>query len=316
MLDPRSRFALAVISAPSALSACIFLSACVESGSSREEAKVSSKNKVNATRELLQSLRPEVDELLKSLDADSDPDGMPLLRKDGKLYYWGLDEDFPEAGITWVIDAWGRPVVLVESEEDAADWCLVSAGPDGLWTDDGAIGAETETETVTVTDQQAFADRAPHYYGAEDSIHRRVLGDDIVLHATGLLFKPYEHSVPKATDVVTSLLRLLSNGSQGGDTPASPDLLDELRDLTKEEKDVAAAFVKKHMAGFTFCEDTWSHECPRKDGFLPYLFLCHPRIFESNQPPFWIQPEEEGWVLDWNLDDLLDALDPERKKEP
>jgi len=272
--------------------------------------------RIDQTRALLQSLRLEVTAFLDGLPAGADPDGLPLLRRDGRLFYWGLHDDLPEQDVAWVTDAWGDPLVIVRSEEDPDDWCILSAGPDAEWTSGSAVSLPLparpgpDPEKGEAPDPNAlygFAEQAPHYYGVADALHRRVLGDDIVLHATGLFFQRYPFDVPTPAQVIASLASLLK-GRPSGPLPVEPELAEEVDSMSQERREAIARFLEVDKEGFSFCEDVWSHECVRKDGLLPLLYLCHATRYAGDPPPFWIQAEEEGWVVDWSAEDAAEIV--------
>lgn len=267
---------------------------------------MSAASQTDVFRKQLQTLRVEAVSLVRSLPENAVVDGLPLLRREGQLTYWDFEEVFPQ-DVAWVLDPWGHPIVILQSDSDSEDWCLASAGPDRRWTSDGLDGFRTAgLEEYSLMD---FVARAPHYHGAEEPLHRTVLGDDVVLHApTGLFFRSYSYPLPPAQMVTSSLVTWLR---QQGTLPLtlSPDLVEEVEGLTREERDLAAAFVDSHAGRVEFCEDTWSHECLRKDGLLPRLYLCLQDPAGESAPSLWLEPQEGGWAFDWDVDELFAALE-------
>ncbi len=298
------------------LAALVSFSACVPQVEStpREQAgpiAFLAGEPVQATKDLLQSLRAEVIELLAALPGEAEPDGMALLRRGGKLFYWGVDEDLPKDNFEWVRDAWGQPVMLLCAQGESRDWCLASAGPDRAWTTDGM--ALVTKDPVNASKEVEFLERAPHYHGEEEAALRQTLGDDIILHSTGLFFRAYDAPVPHADEAFASLLGLLRGHSKVS-IQSTPDLEDELGQLTEEERDLAIAFLRTYEHDCVLREDTWSHECKRRNGLLPRIYLWNRKLAERAQPFIWIEPREDGWTLDWDVDELFRAVEEGGRK--
>lgn len=269
-------------------------------------ATVTSSDPVAVAREQLQGLRPEAADLLAKLPPEADADGLPLLRRQGALYYWPVGETLPESNVEWILDPWGNPIVIVRAESNPDDWCLVSPGPDGLWTT-GSLRGVARAPRGKVSHEDLI-DSVPHYHGDQETVHRSVLGDDVVVGSSGLFFKAYTAPLPSTQESVRALVALL-RGEKATGLAFDPGCLEEIEDLTAAERDLLGSFLGAHEHQFLWSEDTWSHECSRGDGFLPVLYLWSDQLSRESDPFVWIEPREDGWTLDWDLELALKELE-------
>jgi hypothetical protein len=270
----------ALLFAPASFLTSAFLASCA------------SADKSAATVRLLQDMRLEVLRLAADWGDGESVDGAALLR----------------------CDAWNNPIVIVQDPNDRHQWCLISAGPDGLWTTDGVLAAPEDVERKYRVDRRVFCEYAPHYSDDIQSDGRsfQVVGDDIVVHASGEVARPYPHVVPDAQSVAQAIAAAIRGGTPLA-LPLASNTREELERLSADDRALAAREIESRAANGRWCEDSWSHECHRKDGFLPRLYLAwehEPVTF----PPLRVDPEPDGWTAGADFEALLSIADPSRER--
>ncbi len=247
---------------------------------------------------LLLDLRHEVESALADRP---DADGTLLVREDGML---GLVDPLRVADekLSPVLDPWGHPVVLLDPTADPSDWCLASAGPDGVWTVDPLDQAGRYEAGA-----EGYAVHAPDYLGRGDD-PRLVIGDDIVVDRLGSAFGRYSFPVP-SVDAVVGAVQAVLNGLPSR-LPPDAGLARAILPVSPESRARISAFLEVRRPRLTLAEDTWGHDCHRKHGgFVPELFLCEKDL-GADFHAISIIPTALGWYLSADVKGLIAAAEP------
>ncbi|MBI4582597.1 MAG: VWA domain-containing protein [Planctomycetes bacterium] len=270
----------------------------------------SSREEVEAIKAQLLRLRPVAAEFLRVLGPEARVNGIPIALKEGKIFWEDNRHDPPE-DLPLVTDAWGHPVVLLRPNDRPEEWCLISAGPDGVWTAD-----PPERLAEYEKDGNRHWYFVPDFKRREGIAERWVVGDDLVLEASGPFYESYPFPKPEARELAGGLLANLRGAGSGG-LPFPRYLLEEARSLDPADREKIIEFIENKQAGFYLSEDTWGHDCHRKHGgLLPEVFLCHADFSPSDFYPVTCDPGPKGWEIHGRWDDFLKILFPERFEIP